>query len=71
MTGKEPDPEKIPLTSFTLKYHKTLEVCPEGHTPFDCQFNGKNKVIIAHFNRDTCKDMSKTMKPGKRSPANG
>ena len=54
MTGKEPDPAKIPLTSFTIKDHKTVEACPEGHAPYSCQFNGKNKVILAYFKRDTC-----------------
>lgn len=54
MTGKKPDPEKIPLTSFTIKDHKTVEACPEGHAPYSCQFNGKNNVILAHFNKDVC-----------------
>lgn len=54
MTGKEPDPEKIPLTSFTIKDHKTVAACLEGHAPYSCQFNGKNKVILAHFNLNTC-----------------
>ncbi len=54
MTGKQPDPEKIPLTAFTIKDHKTVEACPEGHAPYSCQFNGKNKVILAHFDRNVC-----------------
>jgi len=54
MTGKQPDPEKIPLTAFTIKDHKTVEACPEGHAPYSCQFNGKNNVILAHFDRNVC-----------------
>ena len=54
MTGKQPDPEKIPLTAFIIKDHKTVEACPEGHTPYSCQFNGKSKVILAHFDRNVC-----------------
>jgi hypothetical protein len=44
MTGKKPDPEKLPLTAFTIKDHKTVDSCPEGHAPYSCQFNGKNNV---------------------------
>jgi hypothetical protein len=28
LTGKQPDPEKIPLTAFTIKDHQTVEACP-------------------------------------------
>lgn len=59
MTGKKPDPEKLPLTAFTIKDHKTVEACPEGHAPYSCQFNGKNNVILAHFDRDTCSNCAK------------
>ena len=59
MTGKEPDPEKIPLTAFTIKDHKTVEACPEGHAPYSCQFNGKNNTILACFKRDTCANCSR------------
>jgi tetratricopeptide (TPR) repeat protein len=54
MTGKKPDPEKLSLTSFTIKDHQTVEACPEGHTPYSGQFNGKNKVILAYFDRNVC-----------------
>jgi hypothetical protein len=54
MTGKKPDPQKLPLTAFTIKDHKTVELCPEGHAPYSCQFNGKSKVILAHFDRNVC-----------------
>jgi hypothetical protein len=54
MTGKKPDPEKLPLTAFTIKDHKTVEACPEGHAPYSCQFNGKNNVILAHFDKNVC-----------------
>jgi len=54
MAGKKPDPGKLPLTSFTIKDHKTVELCPEGHAPYSCQFNGKNNVILAYFDRDVC-----------------
>jgi len=56
MTGKKPDPEKLPLTAFTIKDHKTVTSCPEGHAPYSCQFNGKNNVILAHFDRNVCSD---------------
>ena len=54
MTGKKPDHEKLPLTAFKIKDHKTVEACPEGHTPYSCQFNGKNNVILAYFDRNVC-----------------
>ena len=54
MTGKEPDPQKLPLTAFTIKDHKTVELCPEGHAPYSCQFNGKSNVILAYFDKNVC-----------------
>jgi len=54
MAGKKPDPEKIPLNAFTIEDHKTVVACPEGHTPYSCQFNGKNNVILAYFDKNTC-----------------
>ena len=54
MTGKKPDPEKLPLTAFTIKDHKTVDSCPEGHAPYSCQFNGKNNIILAHFDKNVC-----------------
>jgi len=54
MTEKKPASEKLPLTAFTITDHKTVDSCPEGHAPYSCQFNGKNNVIIAYFNRAVC-----------------
>lgn len=54
MTGSEPNPEKIPVTSFVIKDHNEIEACPQGHAPISCQFNNKNKVILAHFSLDHC-----------------
>jgi len=54
MTGSEPNSEKIPITSFIIKDHNTVEACPQGHAPISCQFNNKNKVIRAYFSLDHC-----------------
>lgn len=54
MTGSEPDPEKISLTAFAIKDHKEVTACPQGHSPYSCQYNGQSNAIIACFNRDVC-----------------
>ena len=54
MTGSEPNPEKIPITSFVITDHNRVEACPQGHAPISSQFNNKNKVIRAYFSLNHC-----------------
>ena len=56
LTGKEPNPDKIPYTAFEIKDRKIIIACPEQHNPERAQFNENDKTLSAHFDLETCKN---------------
>lgn len=52
MTGKAPDPEKIPLTEFEIDEQFNVFSCPENHPAL--KSNLKKDMVNAHFSLEHC-----------------
>ena len=52
MTGKAPDPEKIPLTEFEIDAQFHVLSCPENHPAL--KSNLKKDMVNAHFSLEHC-----------------
>ena len=52
MTGKAPDPEKIPLTEFEIDAQFHVLSCPENHLAL--KSNLKKDLVNAHFSLEHC-----------------
>ncbi len=52
MTGKAPNPDKIPLTEFEIDESFHVYSCPENHPAFKC--NLKKNMVNAHFPLENC-----------------
>jgi len=52
MTGKAPDPEKIPLTEFKIDEKFNVLSCPEKHPAL--KSNLKKDMVNAHFSLEHC-----------------
>lgn len=54
MTGKKPEPEKIPLSDFQIDEHFNILSCPENYPPLKSNFKQKTGIVNAHFNLEQC-----------------
>ena len=54
MTGKVPDPEKIPLTEFVFNEDFNVLSCPENHPSLKSNFKKKTGIVNAHFSLEYC-----------------
>ncbi len=54
MTGKAPDPEKIPLTEFEFDEEFNVLSCPENHSSLKSNFKKKTGIVNAHFSLEHC-----------------
>jgi len=55
MTGREPNPGKIPLTAFAIKDHKFIVSCPNNQVPLRNKFKKKSGMLTAHFELNKCR----------------
>jgi len=54
MTGKAPDPEKIPLTEFKFDRNLNVLACPKNHPSLKSNFKEESGMINAHFSLEYC-----------------
>jgi hypothetical protein len=54
MTGKAPNPEKIPLTAFKIDEKFNVLSCPENHPALKSNFKKKSRIVNAHFSLEHC-----------------
>lgn len=54
MTGKAPDPEKIPLTEFEIDKDLNVLSCPENRPALKSNFKKKSGIVNAHFSLEHC-----------------
>jgi hypothetical protein len=73
--GRTPDPEKLHLADFTIKFNPDNQpvkvTCPNGQTE-PAHSSSQKKTFVAHFNADVCVTCPLIDKcpaqPGKRDP---
>jgi hypothetical protein len=73
--GRTPNPEKLHLADFTIKFNKDSQpvkvTCPQGQTE-PVHPGGKKKTFVAHFAIEVCSKCPLVNKcpaqPGKRDP---
>ncbi|WP_373657693.1 hypothetical protein SPACI_023980 [Sporomusa acidovorans DSM 3132] len=56
LTGKEPNPDRIPYTAFEIEDRQIIKACPEQHKAQRATFNEKDKTLSAHFDLETCRN---------------
>ncbi|MHB1041525.1 MAG: transposase [Eubacteriales bacterium] len=57
MTGRKANPEKLPLSDFTIEDQKKITACPQGQVPVQSYYNYYNEVkkgLTAYFEPDVC-----------------
>jgi hypothetical protein len=54
MTGKAPNPEKIPLTEFEIDAKFNVLSCPENHPALKSKFKKDSGIVSAHFPLEHC-----------------
>lgn len=54
MTGKAPNPEKIPLTEFAIDTDFNVLSCPENHPALKSKFKKDSGIVSAHFSLEHC-----------------
>ncbi len=54
MTGKVPDPEKLPLTAFEIDEDFNVRFCPENHPALKSNLKKKSGIVSAHFPLEYC-----------------
>ena len=54
MTGKAPDPKKIPLTAFEIDEKFNVLSCPANHPALKSNFKKKSGIVNAHFSLEHC-----------------
>jgi len=59
LTGRKPDPQKIPLSEFTIEDRRQILLCPAGETPLKSRFKQKTGILTAYFDPNTCRECQK------------
>lgn len=54
MTGRKANPEKLPLSDFTIEGQKKITACPQGQVPVQSFYNEAKKGLTAYFEPDQC-----------------
>lgn len=54
MTGKAPNPEKIPLIAFEIDSDFKVLSCPESHPALKSNFKKKTGIVNVHFPLEHC-----------------
>ena len=54
MTGRKPDPDKLPITSFEIKDNEIVVSCPNDQKPISSNYNKDTGKLTAHFDLTTC-----------------
>ena len=54
MTGRKPDPDKLPITSFEIKDNEIVVSCPNDQRPTSSTYNEDTGKLTAHFDLATC-----------------